>query len=117
IAMREIMAACVEAGGTITGEHGVGIDKLPYMEMIFSPDTLATMCELRSVFDPDRRANPGKGVAVHSCREWRMAAAARAAVEHSGQRSPWPRSPRFAIGSSTRAIAVRRRASPAEGPG
>ena len=76
-AMREMMTACVKAGGTITGEHGVGLDKVPYMEMIFSPDSLATMCMLREVFDPERRANPGKVVPVHSCREWNMAPAAR----------------------------------------
>jgi FAD/FMN-containing dehydrogenase len=69
-AMREIMAMCIERGGTITGEHGVGVDKLPYMERLFTGDTLDAMCRLRSAFDPDRRANPGKVVPVHSCREW-----------------------------------------------
>ncbi len=69
-AMREIMTACVKAGGTITGEHGVGLDKLPYMELIFSPDSLAVMCALRAVFDPDGRSNPGKAVPMHACREW-----------------------------------------------
>lgn len=69
-AMREIMAACVAAGGTITGEHGIGLDKLEYMDLIFSPESLAAMCRLREVFDPDRRANPGKVVPVHSCKEW-----------------------------------------------
>ena len=77
-AMREIMQACVDAGGTITGEHGVGIDKLPYMTSIFSEESLSAMCALRQVFDPERRANPGKVVPVHSCREWQMAPAARA---------------------------------------
>ena len=77
-AMREIMQACVDAGGTITGEHGIGIDKLPYMGSIFSEESLSAMCALREVFDPDRRANPGKVVPVHSCREWQMAPAARA---------------------------------------
>jgi FAD/FMN-containing dehydrogenase len=76
MAMREIMSACVEAGGTITGEHGVGLDKLEYMDRIFSADSLAAMCALRDVFDPERRANPGKVVPVHSCREWHMAPAA-----------------------------------------
>jgi glycolate oxidase subunit GlcD len=76
-AMREIMSVCVKAGGTITGEHGVGLDKVQYMNLIFSPDSLATMCALRDVFDPDRRANPGKVVPIHSCREWHMAPAAR----------------------------------------
>ena len=69
-AMRQIMAACVAAGGTITGEHGIGLDKLDYMHLVFSPASLAAMCRLREVFDPDRRANPGKVVPVHSCREW-----------------------------------------------
>jgi glycolate oxidase subunit GlcD len=69
-AMRDIMQACIDAGGTITGEHGVGLDKLNYMPLIFSDDTLAAMCRLREVFDPERRANPGKVVPVHSCREW-----------------------------------------------
>ena len=81
VAMSEIMTACINAGGTITGEHGVGIDKLPYMEMIFSPDSLATMCALREVFDPERRSNPGKVVPIHACREWHMAPAARPAAQ------------------------------------
>jgi FAD/FMN-containing dehydrogenase len=72
-AMGEMMRACVDAGGTITGEHGVGLDKLGYMDLIFSAETLDAMCRLRSVFDPERRANPGKVVPVHSCREWTMA--------------------------------------------
>jgi glycolate oxidase subunit GlcD len=69
-ATREIMAACIAAGGTITGEHGVGLDKLRYMDLIFSEASLTAQCSLRTVFDPDRRANPGKVVPVRSCREW-----------------------------------------------
>lgn len=77
-AMGEIMRACVAAGGSITGEHGVGLDKLGYIELIFSPDSLRAMCRLREVFDPERRSNPGKVVPVHSCQEWRATPAARA---------------------------------------
>ena len=77
-AMREIMDACIAIGGTITGEHGIGVDKLPYMDRLFTPETLGAMCALRTVFDPERRANPGKVVPVHSCREWHGAPAARA---------------------------------------
>jgi glycolate oxidase subunit GlcD len=69
-AMSEIMHACIAAGGTITGEHGVGLDKLPYMESLFDAASLDAMCRVRSVFDPDRRANPGKVIPVHACREW-----------------------------------------------
>jgi glycolate oxidase subunit GlcD len=69
-AMRAVMKACMDIGGTITGEHGVGLDKLDYMPSLFSEHTLATMCAVREVFDPDRRSNPGKVVPVKSCREW-----------------------------------------------
>ena len=70
LAMTEIMQACIDAGGTITGEHGVGLDKLAYMDALFTPATLSAMCALRSVFDPDQRSNPAKVIPVHSCREW-----------------------------------------------
>ena len=76
-AMSEIMLACIDAGGTITGEHGIGLDKLPYMDTLFTAGTLGAMCALRDVFDPEHRANPGKVVPVHSCREWRVTPAAR----------------------------------------
>jgi FAD/FMN-containing dehydrogenase len=66
----EIMAACIDAGGTITGEHGVGADKIDYMALVFDEETLGTMCAVRRVFDPDGRANPGKVVPLRACREW-----------------------------------------------
>ncbi len=72
-ANREIMEACIAAGGSITGEHGVGSDKIDYMARMFDPSTLAAMCDLRRVFDPDERANPGKVIPMRSCREWRAA--------------------------------------------
>ena len=77
LAMREIMEFCIAVGGSITGEHGVGLDKLSYMDQLFTAETLGAMCDLRDVFDPSRRANPGKAVPVRSCREWTMAPAAR----------------------------------------
>jgi glycolate oxidase subunit GlcD len=67
----EIMRACVAAGGSITGEHGVGVDKLTYMPLIFGPDDLGLMAAVRSVFDPAGLANPGKVVPTAQCREWR----------------------------------------------
>ena len=79
-AMKEIMQTCIATGGSITGEHGVGLDKIAYMDQLFTSETLTAMCDLRSVFDPTRRANPGKVVPVHSCREWHMAPSVRAAV-------------------------------------
>ncbi|MDQ6737301.1 MAG: FAD-binding protein [Gemmatimonadota bacterium] len=86
-AMSAMMLVCVAAGGSITGEHGVGLDKLPYMPVLFDEPTLAAMCDLRSAFDPDRRANPGKVVPVHSCREWLAAPSLRspgATGQHAG---------------------------------
>jgi glycolate oxidase subunit GlcD len=77
--MSEIMQACIREGGTITGEHGVGLDKIDYMTSLFDDETLAAMCRLRDVFDPQQRANRGKVVPVHSCREWHQSAAARPA--------------------------------------
>jgi glycolate oxidase subunit GlcD len=77
LACQEIMAACVAAGGSITGEHGVGSDKLDYMPWIFDAETLGAMRAVRRVFDPAEQANPGKVVPVHACREWRAAPGAR----------------------------------------
>ena len=56
----EILRLCIEAGGSITGEHGVGNDKRCYMDWMFDADDLATMQLVRQAFDPDQRANPGK---------------------------------------------------------
>jgi glycolate oxidase subunit GlcD len=82
-AMRAIMKLCVDAGGSVTGEHGIGLDKLEYMPLIFSDETLAAMCRLRDVFDPDRRANPGKVVPIRSCREWAGLPATRHVGAHA----------------------------------
>lgn len=80
-ASAEIMEACIDAGGTITGEHGVGIDKLRYMTSLFDPDTLTAMRSVRSAFDPGERANPGKVIPIHACREWWTTPAARGTPE------------------------------------
>jgi glycolate oxidase len=55
-----IVKACVEEGGSITGEHGVGIDKKRYMPEQFSEPDLAAFQKLRCAFDPAGMANPGK---------------------------------------------------------
>jgi glycolate oxidase len=57
---REILKACVEMGGSLTGEHGIGVEKQQEMPLLFEPDDLIVMSELRRVFDPDGRANPNK---------------------------------------------------------
>jgi glycolate oxidase len=55
-----ILDLCIEHGGSITGEHGVGVDKSKYMTQMFGPDDLATMQLLRCALDPDGLCNPGK---------------------------------------------------------
>ena len=55
-----IVKACVDAGGSITGEHGVGVDKKAYMPSMFSEADLEAFHRLRCAFDPHGLANPGK---------------------------------------------------------
>jgi glycolate oxidase len=59
-ASKEIMSLCVEVGGTITGEHGVGIDKRGYMRLVHNDTELAAMAAVKDCFDPDHLFNPGK---------------------------------------------------------
>ena len=66
---RIIMEACVEAGGSLTGEHGIGLEKQDEMCLVFSDDDLAAMDQLRGAFDPDAFWNPGKMLPVRGCRE------------------------------------------------
>ena len=55
-----ILDLCIEHGGSITGEHGVGVDKSRYMPKMFGPDDLDTMQLVRCAFDPASLCNPGK---------------------------------------------------------
>ncbi|MBL7259147.1 FAD-linked oxidase C-terminal domain-containing protein [Paractinoplanes lichenicola] len=55
-----IIDLCIEYGGSITGEHGVGMDKAKYMPRMFGPDDLDTMQLVRCAFDPSHLSNPGK---------------------------------------------------------
>jgi glycolate oxidase len=56
----DILAACVDAGGSLTGEHGIGLDKARHMGKMFSEADLDAMHRLRCGFDPAGRCNPGK---------------------------------------------------------
>jgi glycolate oxidase len=61
----EVLRVCVEAGGTITGEHGVGYEKRDYMRWIFSDDDLAVMAALKEAFGAGEAFNPGKVFPTH----------------------------------------------------
>jgi glycolate oxidase len=54
------LRACIELGGSITGEHGVGLEKKAYIGLLFNEADLAAMARVRRVFDPDGRFNPAK---------------------------------------------------------
>ena len=66
----KILELCVEVGGTITGEHGVGVEKINQMCIQFRPDELATFHAVKAAFDPEGLLNPGKAVpTLHRCAE------------------------------------------------
>jgi len=54
------LRACIELGGSITGEHGVGLEKKAYIGLLFNEADLAAMTRVRQAFDPDGRFNPAK---------------------------------------------------------
>jgi len=56
----EILRICIDHGGSITGEHGVGMEKNELMDKLFSPDSLDYMGRFKKLFDPEGRLNPGK---------------------------------------------------------
>jgi glycolate oxidase len=59
-AAEEILSACIEAGGSLTGEHGVGLEKNSLMPLVFSPEDLDQMQRVRTAVDAKRICNPGK---------------------------------------------------------
>lgn len=66
----DILKLCVEAGGVLTGEHGVGIEKRDLMPIMFDAEDLAQQMRVKCAFDPSHRLNPGKVFPVlHACAE------------------------------------------------
>jgi glycolate oxidase subunit GlcD len=89
---REIMETCVRAGGSITGEHGVGLDKSVYLPLIFSEDDMDAMLAVRAAFDPSGLCNPGKIIPLpRGCGE------ARAVATQSGSEPGADRGPRAGV--------------------
>ncbi len=85
----KILELCVEVGGTITGEHGVGIEKINQMCAQFKPEELQRFREVKLAFDPSGLLNPGKLIpTAHRCAEF------GAQHVHHGQ-LPFPDLPRF----------------------
>ena len=84
-----ILELCIEVGGTVTGEHGVGVEKLNTMCLQFAPEELARFHGVKEAFDAYRLLNPGKAVpTLHRCAEM-----GRMHVHHGAL--PHPDLPRF----------------------
>jgi len=79
-----ILALCIEVGGTVTGEHGVGVEKLNAMCHQFKPDELERFRGIKAAYDPAGLLNPGKGVPTLS----RCAEGGRMHVHHGELRHP-----------------------------
>ncbi|MBT5192329.1 MAG: FAD-binding protein, partial [Rhodospirillaceae bacterium] len=85
----DILRLCVEVGGVLTGEHGIGIEKRDLMAEVFTAEDLAQQQRVKCAFDPNGRLNPGKVFPVlHRCAELGKM------VVHQGQ-MPFPDIPRF----------------------
>lgn len=59
-ASSEILKACIDMGGSVTGEHGIGVEKRDFMPLIFTEDDITAMERVKQVFDPSNLCNPGK---------------------------------------------------------
>jgi len=59
-ASHDILDECIRLGGSVTGEHGIGVEKLDFMPKLFAAEDLAFMLRLRVAFNPDNRCSPGK---------------------------------------------------------
>src|SRR5690349_17900662 len=79
---RELMEVCVAAGGTITGEHGVGLDKRELLPLVFSEADMSAMLRVRAAFDPLGLCNPGKIVPMlRGCGEAKVEVSRKGAKE------------------------------------
>lgn len=85
----EILERCIEMGGTITGEHGVGVEKLDQMCSQFDPSTRDAFVAVKRAFDPSQLLNPGKVIpTLHRCAEYGR-------MRVSSGKLPFPELPRY----------------------
>ena len=65
----EIMRCCIRAGGTVSGEHGIGVEKRDYLRLMYSDDDLAAMRRVQTVLDPAAAAIPARSFPSRGTRE------------------------------------------------
>jgi glycolate oxidase len=65
-ASHEILEECIAVGGSVTGEHGIGVEKMEFMPRLFAPEDLAAMVAIRRAFNPEGRCSPSKMIPVGS---------------------------------------------------
>ena len=81
----DVVRLCVDAGGALSGEHGIGLEKRDFMPLVFTEEDLAAQACLRSAFDPDGRMNPRKVLPDGArCGDYAAAALARAGALPEG---------------------------------
>ena len=84
-ASHEILDECIRLGGSVTGEHGIGVEKIDFMPKLFTPDDLHYMVRLRTAFNPENRCSPAR------CCRRPAAAPSRRAVSRKRSRGDGPR--------------------------
>jgi glycolate oxidase len=85
----EVLLKCIELGGTVTGEHGVGIEKINQMCVQFGPKELVAFRAVKSAFDAKGLLNPAKNIpTLHRCAEY-------GGMHIKGGNLPHPELPRF----------------------
>ena len=77
----KILEVCVEAGGAITGEHGVGLEKINQMAVQFTDQEISQFHAIKKAFDANETLNPGKGIpTLKRCQEYRSIRSAHTGI-------------------------------------
>ena len=81
---KEILSICIEYGGSLSGEHGIGLEKAPWMDSVYSSTDLENMKRVRDFFNPDELLNPGK-IFPHPgrCAEVKKQERAQTEIDHT----------------------------------
>ena len=65
----ELLQECIDCGGSVTAEHGIGVEKIQFMDKLYAKADLTAMARVRDAFNPAGRLNPGKVIPADSARQ------------------------------------------------